>query len=85
MIKKNIYPIPGLFKKKVTYIGSFCSGDVDRSRLIKKEGWCSFDLTDLPRRYTKIEGNLFWAVEPMATKLRPLGEELVLITKKRWQ
>ncbi len=28
MIKKNIYPIPGLFKKKVTYIGSFCSGDV---------------------------------------------------------
>ncbi len=54
-----------------------------RSRLIKKEGWCSFDLTDLPRRYTKIEGNLFWAVEHMAIKLLPLGEELVLIAKKR--
>jgi len=54
-----------------------------RSRLIKKKGFCSFNLTDLPRRYTKIEGNLFWAVEHMATKLRPLGEELVLIAKKR--
>ena len=54
-----------------------------RSRLIKKEGFCSFDLTDLPHRYTKVEGNLFWAVEHMATKLLPLGEELVLIAKKR--
>ena len=54
-----------------------------RSRLIKKEGFCSFDLTDLPHRYTKVEGNLFWAVEYMATKLLPLGEELVLIAKKR--
>ncbi len=54
-----------------------------RSRLIKKEGFCGPDLTCLPRRYTKVEGNLFLAVEHVATKLLPLGEELVLIAEKR--
>lgn len=51
-----------------------------RSWLIKKGG--SFYITDLPCRYTKVEGNLFWAIEDMATKLRPLGEEFVLIAKR---
>jgi len=54
-----------------------------RSRIIQRQGKLpSLDPFDLPRRYLKVEGRLFWIVEHLATHLWPCGEEIVMIARK---